>query len=264
MGIAEVVQYGAGCADAHRQALTAECLQRMDVKLFLQQASGLFRFKRRRVTLAQAYPFHLIEPGPVLPVGCRRKQNFPGIQTSQFIRRLRLSLFALKFGNPEFSGGDFEHRQSDHGLWLCRGTDGNRCEEIRLDRRKKLGLDERAGRIQPHHFAAYQPFGELRIFDLFAEGHGSSRFQQFRDIAGCGVVRHAAERDRSRAVLVARGQCDGEDARGFLRILIKHFVEIAHPEKQDGLFVAALDLPVLPHQRTGVVITHRQDLARGS
>jgi hypothetical protein len=238
----EIPRTRSGRADSRRQALTAEGLQRMNVKLLLQQASGSFSVKRRRVALAQAYAFHLVEPGTVLPIGRWRKQNFPGIQANQLIQRLRLSLIPLKFGNPELSGGDFEHRQSDHGLRLCRWTDGNCGEEVRFDRRKKLGFDERAGRIQPDDFAAYQPFGVLGVFDLLAQGHRPSGLQQLGDIAGRGVVGHAAERDRIRAVLVAGGQRDGQNARCFLRILIKHFVEITHPEKQDRMFVAALDL----------------------
>ena len=63
------------------------------------------------------------------------------------------------------------------------------------------------------------------------------------------MVGHSAERNRVGAGFVARGEGDREQLGGNLCILVKHLVEVADAEQQNGVGIAALDLAVLPHQR---------------
>ena len=49
--------------------------------------------------------------------------------------------------------------------------------------------------------------------------------------------------------VAAGGERDVEHPRGELGVLEEHLVEVAHPEKQDRVAVARLDLPVLDQQR---------------
>ncbi len=62
---------------------------------------------------------------------------------------------------------------------------------------------------------------------------------------------HAAHRDVGAVMPAALGQRDVERRRRGLRILEKHLVEIAHPEKQQAAGMRAFDLVILRHDRRG-------------
>src|SRR5712692_5046806 len=66
------------------------------------------------------------------------------------------------------------------------------------------------------------------------------------------MIGDAAQRHLIGLVLVARGQCDLEQARTLDRVLVEHFVEVSDPEEEDGVRISLLDLPVLPHERCEV------------
>ena len=67
-------------------------------------------------------------------------------------------------------------------------------------------------------------------------------------VLGGGLDRHAGERDLGGAAVVARREREPELARRELRVVLEHFVEVAHPEEHDGLRIVRLDLAVLLHQ----------------
>ena len=61
--------------------------------------------------------------------------------------------------------------------------------------------------------------------------------------------RHAAHRNVFALMLAAFGQRDVQRGRGGDRIVKEHFVEIAHPVKQQRIGVFRLDVQILRHHR---------------
>ena len=87
--------------------------------------------------------------------------------------------------------------------------------------------------------------GLARILDLLADGDAVSRGDQLAEVVGCRLDRNTGERNA-----VAPGcERDPEDAGAELGVVEEHFIEVSHPEKQDRVPVAGLDLPVLLHER---------------
>src|SRR6266571_1494616 len=92
-------------------------------------------------------------------------------------------------------------------------------------------------------------FGELGIFDLLGDRDAVSLRDQPAQVLRRSLDRHTGKRDLGGAAVVARGEGEPQFARGELGIVFEHFVELAHPEKQDSLGIARLDLTVLLHER---------------
>ena len=71
------------------------------------------------------------------------------------------------------------------------------------------------------------------------------------------MIRHAAKRHRRLFAFVPRGQRDIEDPRRGLRVLKKHFIEIAESKKKNRVAVPLFDLQVLLHHRSDLGGLHR-------
>src|SRR5712664_830578 len=69
------------------------------------------------------------------------------------------------------------------------------------------------------------------------------------EVFGRGLHGNTRERDLGRTAVIARGEGQPQLACGELGIILEHLVEIAHPEKQDGLRMASLDISILLHER---------------
>ena len=114
------------------------------------------------------------------------------------------------------------------------------------------GIRERARRMHPRHFALDDALGLARILDLIADGDPVAFLHQPSDVRVGRVVGHAAHRNGAAGpVLGARGQRQLQHARGGERVLVEHFVEVAHPKKHDGVAVLPLDVEVLTHRWRG-------------
>jgi hypothetical protein len=92
------------------------------------------------------------------------------------------------------------------------------------------------------------PFRELGVLDLLADRDVVTLGDQTPQVRRRRLHRHAGERHVGRAAVVARRQREPELPRREARVVLEHLVEVAHPEKHDGLRVARLDLAVLLHQ----------------
>jgi hypothetical protein len=84
---------------------------------------------------------------------------------------------------------------------------------------------------------------------LLADGHLVPEAQEARHIRVALMPGHAGQGHRIGIVAIARGEREAEQARGQLRVLIEHLVEIAEAKKQDGVGVATLVRAVLLHER---------------
>ncbi len=142
--------------------------------------------------------------------------------------------------------------------WSCgparqRKRGRERHQERRLAGVEIRGVGEGARRHHPHDLSAHQPLCLPRVLDLLADRHPEALLHEAREIPIHGVIGHAAHRDcTARRVLAARGQRQLQRARGDQRILEKGLVEVAHPEKDDGVPVLTLGLEVLPHGWRGL------------
>src|SRR5262245_42796094 len=61
------------------------------------------------------------------------------------------------------------------------------------------------------------------------------------------MERNAAHRNTASRILRARGKSQLERARRQQGILVKHLVEIAHPEKENRIAMLLFGVEVLPH-----------------
>ena len=114
---------------------------------------------------------------------------------------------------------------------------------------ERLGGRHRARRNDADHFALDDALRGSRIFHLLANGDFMTGVEQFLYVGLGGMIRHAAQGDRTLVALITRGERDVEYLRGGVRVLEEHFVEIAEPKKQDGITVSLLDLEILLHHR---------------
>ena len=109
--------------------------------------------------------------------------------------------------------------------------------------------EHRAGRHRLDHGSADDALGQLGIFDLLTDRDAVPLGDEPPQVLGGGFHGNTRERDLRRAAVIARREREPQLARGELGIVLEHLVEIAHPEKQDGLGVAGLDVTVLLHER---------------
>ena len=105
-----------------------------------------------------------------------------------------------------------------------------------------LRVGERAGRDDAHHLAPHELLAAAGRLHLLAHRHLLALADEPGDIGVGGVMRDAGHGRR-----LARGQRDLQEARAQVGILGEHLVEVAQPEQQEIVRVAALQLAVLLH-----------------
>ena len=101
---------------------------------------------------------------------------------------------------------------------------------------------EGAGAEDAGDFASDE-FARGDVADLVADGDAFAGFDEFGHVGTRAVVGHAAHGD-----VVAFGQGDIEDGRGFAGVVEKHFVEVAEAEEEQSVGgKLAADVLVLAH-----------------
>ncbi len=116
---------------------------------------------------------------------------------------------------------------------------------------EELGVGDRAGRDHAHDFSPHE-FPTLRgRLHLLAHRDLLARADEPRDVPIGGMMRDAGHGNGALALLPG-GQRDLEQAGSDVRIIEEQLVEVAEPEEQQVVRVAALQLPVLPHHRREV------------
>jgi len=111
---------------------------------------------------------------------------------------------------------------------------------------EKLMIRNHTRRDDPCYFAPYNPLCLGGVLHLFAYGHPVPGPYQFGQIGLRCVIGNPAHWDLLRVAFVVSG-CQGyaKDLGGDKGIIKKHFVEIAHPVKENGLRVLVFDLQIL-------------------
>ena len=105
-----------------------------------------------------------------------------------------------------------------------------------------------AGCDRFHYGPADDAFGELGILDLFADRDAVALRNQPAQVLGRRFHGNARQWDFGRAAVVAGRQRQPQLARRELGVVLEHFVEVPHPEEQDGLGVAGFDVAILLHE----------------
>ena len=151
-----------------------------------------------------------------------------------------------------------------HGKHTCRHVQPGQCqiiphwrqrsEKIIGARIQKCLLAQCAGRHQTHHIAAHNGFGTAffglgGVFHLLANGNTVPLSYEPLKIAFGGMHRHPAHGHILAEMLAALGQGDVEGSCGCYRIVKEKFVKIAHPIKQQRIFMRGLYIEILRHHR---------------
>ena len=151
------------------------------------------------------------------------------------------------------SGGELARRQVEqgHANHLAAAVSGcHSHEKGRLARVEVVGIGQRAGRHDAYNLALDEALGLPRVFDLVADGDAEALFDEPADVSVDRVKRNAAHRDAAAVGILGAGcQRQLERAGRDEGVLVEHFVEVAHPEQEDGIAVLLLGVQVLTHRR---------------
>ena len=154
-------------------------------------------------------------------------------------------VFARIFVHAEFSRADVRPRKPER---VPPEIDGGKI--IRRFFVEDVFLNQRAGGDHTHDVAFQHSFRRRGVGELFADGDPETRVYESADVIVDGVVRHAAHR---RAFVlhsaVASRQRKVEHAGSGLRVVEKHFVKIAQPEKQQTVGIVRFDFEISLHHR---------------
>ena len=160
-------------------------------------------------------------------------ENFAWLQAGELIAQ-RGGL--RDFGQLEFAGAEVEPGES---VGFFPGQDGS---EVVVAVFLESEIVKGAGAENARDLAADE-FAGCDFADLVANGDAFAGLDEFGHVGAGAVVGDAAHGD-----VVAFGQCDVEDGGRFARVVEKHFVKIAEPEKQESVRgKLAPDLLVLAH-----------------
>ena len=169
-----------------------------------------------------------------------RQDQFPGFEPCQRL---------LEIGDRHNLEDQFTRREIERGQadgWAAR-IEGDEIVVAIAD--EPVVGEHGAWRNRFHHGPADDAFGELGVLDLLADRDPMALGDQPAQILGGRFHGNARQRDRGGAAVVAGRQRQPQLARGELGIVLEHFVEVAHPEEQDGLGITGLDVAVLLHHR---------------
>ena len=233
---------------ARGQRLAAEGLERRDAEVGEQLAAGALELEGAL----------LDRRARDLPLGLRRVQRatagsstLPRSSSSRGRVAPISSRSRSKRAGPSHSAAaNSPVVASSHATPRLVGPGLDRHHEGRLAGAERVGLELRGGRDDAHHLALDDALGGARVLHLLAERDPEALPHQPGDVAGGGVVGHAAHRDRlALLVLRARGEGDLERARGDHGVVEEQLVEVAHAEEHERVRVLGLHPVVLLHRR---------------
>ena len=130
---------------------------------------------------------------------------------------------------------------------VIRKVDG--CQEVIAVAVQQFVVHGHTGCYEFRHPAFYDALGEFWVFQLVADRHPIAGLDELVQVGVEGVMRKAGQFGGCRVSVVPFGQRNAQHRRRAYGIFAKGFVEITHPEEQDGIRVALLDRLVLLHER---------------
>ena len=248
--VGNIVQNGAGRAHTRAMPVASKPGKRMHAEVPLQQVFRRVVFKRPAFVRSQQTRTRALQQrakGRILLV-LLRHDAFRGRIAREVIRHQRR--IAALF-DPERAGGNVEHGQTKHVACEKQSR-----EVVVTARVEHMIFEHGTRRNHPRDFAPDNPARHGRIFDLVADGHLATGADELGEVGLRRMERNAAHRHA-----LPLGERDVENLGRFLRVLEEHFVEIAEPEKENGVGGnLALDAPILPHHRCRLVGHASQNL----
>ena len=112
---------------------------------------------------------------------------------------------------------------------------------------KRLGVQIRPRRHDPHDLALHDPFGCLRVFHLLTDGHLIAFGHQTVQISFHSVIRDAAHGRPLFLSAVFSGKGDLQFPGRRQRVVEEHLIKITQPVKKDAVLVLGLGLHILFH-----------------
>src|SRR6266581_282951 len=109
--------------------------------------------------------------------------------------------------------------------------------------------EDAAGGDGLHDRTSHEALRELGILHLLADRHAVTEADQPPQVLRRRLDGNAGEGHFRRTAIVPRREGETQFAGGELRVVLEHFVEVTHPEEQDGVGVSCFDLAILLHQR---------------
>ena len=155
---------------------------------------------------------------------------------------LRPKLVAAHLGGGKLAGG---HVGVGEPHEVVRGDDGREVV-VRL-RPQHVLVDDRAGRDHAGDRAIHEPVAGGR--HLIAHRDAVPGLDQPGDVAGHGVVGHAAHGRAAAATELAGGQHDLQLFGGDLGVAVEQLVEVAEAEEQERLGMLTFYVKILAPQR---------------
>ena len=143
-------------------------------------------------------------------------------------------------GQAEVAGG-----QVDPGHAPARPVGFQGAQGIGLAGFQLAAVGDRAGSHHPHHVTLHQAFDLGRVLQLLADGDLVARLGQPGNVAVHRMEGDTAHGRLGRGALAPGGEGDLQGAGRLQGIVVKHLIEVAHPEHQDGILMPRLYVVVL-------------------
>ena len=168
-------------------------------------------------------------------------QDLPGPEELHLVPEILPAVLPGGLRQGEIPGGEIEVGRPDSFPIREEARQKNVLASGELFR-----VGERAGSHHADHLPLHQPARLGGILDLVAQRHLVPLPDQARHVAVHRVVRNSAHGGGVGRSLAARGEGDLQHPGSLQGVIEEHFIEIAHPEHQDGVLVLLLELVVLP------------------
>ena len=235
------------------------------------QGIGLEMFQQKLASkVGLEHP--VLKNSNIITIAEKTEKLVPVIPRHHNLRRLEIvnqlmDIFHIALGHKEFPGADIQERnahllrrlglflgsrlpeRSAPSRWTCLAWIQT-AEEIVLPVFQKAVIERNAWRNQFCDPSLYQLFGQLRIFQLLANGHLAPGTDQLVQISFQRVVRESSQLDKRMRTIGLASQNDIQHLRSENGIFPKGLVKVSDPKKEHSIRMLLLDFVVLPHQRS--------------
>ena len=238
MGEVEIVQDGSGCNHRVGHTVHAEALQSLRAELRRESRLGRVGGEHPVVEVEDGAPVRDIVVGPLAQ--SRHAQQFLGADVAyELVDVARRALCA-----EELTGGDVEE---GHAYRSLVDVDGG--EEVVLAGGERVVVEVYTRCHKLCYTPLHELLGQLRVFELFADGHSFTGADQAGKICVESMMRESGQLDVCRLAVGAAGEGYAENFRRGYGVVGKSLVEVAHPEEQNRVGMFLLHLDILGHER---------------
>ena len=241
LGLFQIFQQSPGCRNADVHAFHAQPFQVEHSELMKDLVFGTVILKVKRGigidvhldTVPQRVEAQALHVGQFLI-----DQDLGRLKLSKFVHQLFLFRYLR---HQKLSGRNIRHRQADR---IGDAVDAGNVIVIF----RQLGVHGGAGGHDTGDIPLDQPFCQLGIFQLVADGHFIAFIDQ-ADITFHRMIGDAAHGSLLFQARIPGGQGQLQFFGRRYRVLEKHLIKIAQAVKKQAVRIFRLDSPVLVHHR---------------